>query len=82
VTSGSEMEKLYVRKQIYIENEVYNLEKFKDNFYILKNEMSALIDQFRWVDGQISLLPKEIYSEKDIKKINFFEDRFKKCNKV
>jgi len=78
VTSGSEMEKLYVRKQIYIENEVHNLEKFKDSFYIIKNEMSTLIDRFRWVDGQITLLPKEIYSEKDIKKINFFEDRFKR----
>lgn len=78
VTSGTEMEKLYVRKQIYIENEVHNLEKFKDSFYIIKNEMSTLIDRFRWVDGQITLLPKEIYSEKDIKKINFFEDRFKR----
>ena len=38
VTSGTEMEKLYVRKQIYIENEVHNLEKFKDSFYIIKNE--------------------------------------------
>ena len=69
VTSGTEMEKLYVRKQIYIENEVHNLEKFKDSFYIIKNEMSTLVDRFRWVDGQITLLPKEIYSEKDIKKI-------------
>lgn len=78
MTSGTEMEKLYVRKQIYIENEVHNLEKFKDSFYIIKNEMSTLVDRFRWVDGQITLLPKEIYSEKDIKKINFFEDRFKR----
>ncbi|MGX2712905.1 hypothetical protein [Acinetobacter baumannii] len=69
VTSGTEMEKLYVRRQIYIENEVRNLENFKEKFSKIKLQLQELVAQFLIIDKQLKQLPKEFYSEKDFEKI-------------
>ncbi|WP_227558879.1 hypothetical protein [Acinetobacter calcoaceticus] len=77
VTSGTEMEKLYVRRQIYIENEVRNLEMFKEKFSKIKLQLNDLIEQFLIIDTQLKKLPKEFYSEQDFEKIKLFEQFFK-----
>ncbi|EPM5526209.1 Uncharacterised protein [Acinetobacter baumannii] len=77
VTSGTEMEKLYIRRQIYIENEVKNLENFKERFSKCKSQLQELLQQFQIIDKQLKQLPKDFYSVKDFEIIKLFENFFK-----
>lgn len=77
IFSGTELEKLYVRKQVYIENEVRDLSNFKESFSEKKEELKIIMEKFLNLSKKLEKLPKEIYTEQDIKKIKLFEHYFK-----
>lgn len=77
ITSGSEVSKLYVRQQIYIENEVRELQILKDIEDEVKNSLNVLLKDFIQNQSNLNALPKDVYSGKDKEKIKHFEKKFK-----
>lgn len=78
ITSGSEISKLYVRQQIYIENEISELQSLKDIEEIVKTNLNSLLMDYIKNQSKLNALPKDIYSEEDKEKIKCFEKKFKK----
>ena len=77
ITSGSEISKLYVRQQIYIENEVRELQSLKDVEEKVKTNLNGLLINFIKNQSSLNALPKDVYSVKDKEKIKCFEKKFK-----
>ena len=77
ITSGSEISKLYVRQQIYIENEVRELQSLKDVEEKVKTNLNGLLIDFIKNQSSLNALPKDVYSVKDKEKIKCFEKKFK-----
>ncbi|MDA3554541.1 hypothetical protein ABTI33_16055 [Acinetobacter baumannii] len=76
ITSGTELSKLYLRQQIYIENEIHQLQELKKLIQETKIKFNELIAEYKKVKSDLDKLPKDLYNLSDRKKISSFEKHF------